>query len=84
MLNETLFRSLPNARKALAEWRRDYNEKQPYSSLGNLPPVDYVKLGVPASQPDGTLRSFAGFAPPSVAASSRQGSNGQPTLPIGG
>jgi len=84
LLNETLFASLAHARAALAEWRLDYNTVRPHSSLGNLPPVDYAKLGVPASQRDGTLRSFGGFAPRPVAASSLQGSNGQPTLPIGG
>ncbi len=55
---------------------------RPHSSLGNLPPVGYAKLGVPASQRDGTLRSIGGFAPRPVAASSLQ--DGQPTLPIGG
>ena len=84
LLNETLFASLAHARAALAEWRLDYNTVRPHSSLGNLPPVNCAKLGVPASQRDGTLRSFGGFAPRPVAASSLQGSNGQPTLPIGG
>jgi len=60
LLNETLFGSLAHARLALAEWRIDYNTVRPHSSLGNLAPVDYAKLSVPASQRDGTLRAIAG------------------------
>jgi putative transposase len=45
LLNETLFASLAHARTALAEWRLDYNTVRPHSSLGNLPPVGYAKLG---------------------------------------
>jgi Integrase core domain len=56
LLNETLFASLAHARAALAEWRLDYNTVRPHSSLGNLPPVGYAKLGGPASQRDGTGR----------------------------
>ena len=84
LLNETLFSSLAHARVVLAEWRHDYNTVRPHSSLGNLPPVDYAKLGVPASQRDGTLRAIGGFAPRPVAASSLAGSNSQPTLLIPG
>lgn len=34
LLNETLFRSLPQARVVPASWRRDYNAERPHSSLG--------------------------------------------------
>jgi Integrase core domain len=34
----------------LAAWRLDYNTVRPHSSIGNLAPADYAKLGVPASQ----------------------------------
>jgi len=84
LLNETLFGSLAHARVALAAWQLDYNTVRPHSSLGNLPPADYATLSVPASQRDGSLRDLGGFAPRPVAASSRAGSNGQPTLLIGG
>jgi hypothetical protein len=67
-LNETLFGSLAHARVALAERRLDYNTVRQYSSLGDLPPIDYAKLSVPASQWDGTLRAIGGFAPRPVAA----------------
>jgi len=84
LLNETLFGSLTHARTALAEWRLHYNTVRPYSSLGNLPPVDYAKLSVPASQPDGTDARNRGLRPRPVAASSQAGSNGRPTLLIPG
>ena len=34
LLNETLFRSLPDAPAKLQAWRREYNEVRPHSSLG--------------------------------------------------
>lgn len=41
-LNETLFTSLPQARAALEEWRRDYNEVRPHSRIGWLAPAVYA------------------------------------------
>jgi putative transposase len=41
-LNETLFTSLPQARVALEEWRRDYNTVRPHSSIGWLTPAAYA------------------------------------------
>jgi len=38
-LNETLFISLRHARAVLAEWRQDYNEVRPHSSLGGATPA---------------------------------------------
>lgn len=37
-LNETLFSSLGEARRALAEWREDYNCVRPHSALANRTP----------------------------------------------
>lgn len=42
-LNETLFTSLPQARVALEEWRRDYNEVRPHSRIGWLAPAVYAE-----------------------------------------
>src|SRR3954465_12373674 len=42
-LNETLFTSLPQARAALDEWRRDYNAVRPHSSIGWLTPDAYAE-----------------------------------------
>ncbi len=41
-LNETLFTSLMQARQALEEWRCDYNQVRPHSSLGWLAPAIYA------------------------------------------
>jgi putative transposase len=38
-LNETLFRSLTQARIALEDWRRDYNTVRPHSRIGWLTPA---------------------------------------------
>jgi putative transposase len=36
------FESLDGARRALAEWRRDYNEARPHSRLGDLAPLAFA------------------------------------------
>ena len=41
-LNETLFTSLPQARLALEDWRRDYNNVRPHSGIGWLAPAVYA------------------------------------------
>ena len=38
-LNEQWFDSLPQARECIAQWRQDYNEVRPHSSLGRIPPA---------------------------------------------
>jgi putative transposase len=43
-LNEHWFLSLEDARDKIEEWRQDYNENRPHSSLGNIPPEEYVAL----------------------------------------
>ena len=42
-LNEQWFQSLPQARDCIAEWRKDYNEVRPYSSLGRIPPSQFAQ-----------------------------------------
>ena len=39
-LNEQWFETLPQARECIAEWRRDYNEVRPHSSLGRIQPLN--------------------------------------------
>jgi len=41
-LNEHWFRSLQQAKKIIAAWRRDYNEQRPHSSLGYLTPAEFA------------------------------------------
>ena len=50
LLNETLFRSLPDARLALEAWRRDYNTDRPHSRLGWQTPAGYAATFTPAAQ----------------------------------
>ena len=41
-LNSKWFETLDDARKALQDWRRDYNEVRPHSSLGDMPPSAFA------------------------------------------
>ncbi len=41
-LNETLFSSLAQARSRITEWKEDYNQNRPHSSLGNLTPSEFA------------------------------------------
>ena len=43
-LNEHWFQSMHQARFAIAEWRRDYNEVRPHSSIGRIPPARFAEL----------------------------------------
>lgn len=60
-LNETLFTSLPQARNALEEWRRDYNDVRPHSSIGWLTPAVYATKFLPQQDQGAALRN--GSAP---------------------
>ena len=42
LLNETLFRSLWQAQRLIAEWQTDYNEERPHTSLGGLTPNEFA------------------------------------------
>ena len=41
-LNTSWFETLDQARDEIQSWRTDYNEERPHSSLGNIPPAQYV------------------------------------------
>jgi putative transposase len=41
-LNVHWFHGLDDARRTIEDWRRDYNETRPHSSLGDLAPATYV------------------------------------------
>ena len=43
-LNENLFETLDHARKIIENWRIDYNEERPHSSLKNLTPKEFMEL----------------------------------------
>jgi putative transposase len=41
-LNDHYFNNLAHARAIIAEWRRDYNETRPHSSIGRIPPAQFA------------------------------------------
>jgi len=45
-LNEHWFINLGHARQIIEEWRVDYNEVRPHSSLGNLTPEEFIQKEV--------------------------------------
>jgi putative transposase len=50
-LNSKWFESLDDARHALQDWRWDYNEVRPHSSLGDMPPSAFAAR-IQGLQPD--------------------------------
>lgn len=46
LLNETLFRSLWQAQRLIAEWQTDYNEERPHTSLGGLTPNEFATRSI--------------------------------------
>ena len=40
-LNEILFSSLTDARRAIKDWKEDYNTQRPHSALGNITPAEF-------------------------------------------
>jgi putative transposase len=75
LLNETLFRSLPQARAVLETWRTDYNHERPHSRLGWMSPATYA-----AARRSATLRSADGSAPRTAPSTAPQGNNHCQTL----
>jgi putative transposase len=43
-LNEQWFQTLVQARPVIAQWRKDYNEVRPHSSIGRVPPAKFAEL----------------------------------------
>ena len=82
LLNETLFRSLHQARAVLETWRRDYNEQRPHSKLGWLTPRAFADAlrghaAGGAAQPGGS-------APPALATPPNHSSDQRRTLATAG
>jgi len=46
LLNETSFRSLNHARQLLAEWRTDFNQNRPHTSLKGLTPNEFAARSI--------------------------------------
>ena len=43
LLNETLFGTVPQARRIIEAWRIDYNDERPHTSLNGLTPNEFAK-----------------------------------------
>jgi len=50
-LNEHLFLTLAEARETIENWREDYNQRRPHSSLGALTPTEFAALKRREQQP---------------------------------
>ena len=50
-LNDHWFESLHTARVLIADWRRDYNENRPHSSLAYRTPAEFAALHRTARRP---------------------------------
>ena len=59
-LNDTLLRSLANARAKLKAWRQDYNGVRPHSSLGYRTPAG-VQRPLRKRRPEAPPRGGAGM-----------------------
>jgi len=81
-LNETLIKSLPQARAVLVAWRRDYNEQRPHSKLGWMTPEAYASTLSGENGRDAALRW--GSAPRPLATHQTEGSNQPRTRVIPG
>ena len=49
-LNLHWFLSLPDAKHSIEQWRADYNEVRPHSSLGFLTPEEFMDIHSPSEQ----------------------------------
>ena len=47
LLNASWFLSLADARERTEDWRKEYNEDRPHSSLGDLTPQQFVNMHTP-------------------------------------
>lgn len=77
-LNAELFANVPEAKVVIEQWRRDYNQERPHSSLGYLTPVEFKaawkaangngqRLGLPHCRaPDGQEKGQSSVPCPSV------------------
>lgn len=48
LLNREIFYTLEEARVLIENWRREYNEIRPHSSLGQRPPAPETRTLIPA------------------------------------
>lgn len=61
-LNRELFRNTAEARQVVENWRREYNEFRPHSSLGYLTPAEFSHRYGSSSRPPVSFRFHSGVA----------------------
>jgi putative transposase len=62
-LNENLFESVDHARNTIEDWRIDYNEERPHSSLGNLTPKEFIERHYARLETETTAtRTISGYS----------------------
>ena len=50
LLNREIFTTLTEAKVLIADWRKEYNQVRPHSSLGYRPPAPEAKMPVTLTQ----------------------------------
>jgi len=77
-LNENWFTDLADAREKIAEWKQDYNESRPHSSLQYRTPVEFATLAVSFSRDGvGQEASNAGPLPHTPIPATQEGAWGE-------
>jgi putative transposase len=62
-LNENWFTDLADAREKIAEWKQDYNEKRPHSSLHYRTPVEFAAQSAASVSRDGVGQGTSNAGP---------------------
>ena len=62
-LNENWFSDLGDAREKIAQWKRDYNEKRPHSSLQYRTPVEFAAQSAASFYPAGVGQGVSNADP---------------------
>jgi putative transposase len=77
-LNENWFRDLADARKKIAQWKQDYNEERPHSSLQYRTPMELAAQAASFYRAEvGREASNAGPLPHSPLPAAKQGMWGE-------
>ena len=67
-----LFDSLSEAREVVENWRRDYNDLRPHSSLGYKTPSEFAKAWAEKNRQEDSARAASSLRPTASANLQRQ------------
>ena len=62
-LNENWFTDLADAREKIAQWKQDYNEERPHSSLQYRTPVEFAAQSAASFSRDGVVQEASNASP---------------------